>query len=190
MAIIRETSSGYTPIPEEDILLTSRRIFLTDEVNSKTSACLIKQLMALDQEGDGEITLFINSPGGDVLSGLAVYDFIKTMRSPVRTVSIGICYSMGAILFLAGSTREVYEHSRIMIHDPSYSTHDIGGKKAHEIQEEVDKLVETRDVLAKIIADVTGKSMDDILKVTSTDSFYNAEEAVEFGLATGIIGRE
>ena len=77
-----------------------------------------------------------------------------------------------------------------MIHDPSYSTHDIGGKKAHEIQEEVDKLVETRDVLAKIIADVTGKSMDDILKVTSTDSFYNAEEAVEFGLATGIIGRE
>ena len=98
MAIIRETSSGYTPIPEEDILLTSRRIVLTDEVNSRTSAKLIKQLMTLDQEGDGEITVFINSPGGDVLSGLAVYDFIKTMRSPVRTVSIGICYSMGAIL--------------------------------------------------------------------------------------------
>ena len=88
MAIIRETSSGYTPIPEEDILLTSRRIFLTDEVNSRTSAKLIKQLMTLDQEGDGEITVFINSPGGDVLSGLAVYDFIKTMRSPVSSTRL------------------------------------------------------------------------------------------------------
>lgn len=187
MSIIKETSTGYMSLKEEDILLTSRKIFLTDEVNSETSAKLIKQLMALDEESPHEITLFINSPGGDVLSGLAVYDYIKTMRSPVRTVCIGTCYSMGAILFLAGVKRDVYKHSRIMIHDPSYSTNDIGGKKAHEIQQEVDKLAETRDVLARIIAEVTGKSIEEILKITCQDSYYNAKEALEFGLATGII---
>ena len=105
----------------------------------------------------------------------------------MNTVCIGKAYSMGAILFLAGTKREVYEHSCIMIHDPSYLSNDIGGKKPHEVQRQVDKLIETRNVLAQIVSDVTGRSLEDILKVTSEDSYYNAEEALEFGLATGMI---
>jgi ATP-dependent Clp protease protease subunit len=77
-----------------------------------------------------------------------------------------------------------------MIHDPSYLSNDIGGKKPHEIQSQVDKLIETRNVLARIISDVTGKSIEEILKATSEDSYYNAKEALEFGLATGIIKNE
>ena len=187
MSIIKDTASGYEVLKEEDILLTGRKIFLTSDVTSESTVRLLMQLMALDEERHDEITIFINSPGGDVLSGLAVYDFIKTIKSPVKTVCIGTAYSMGAILFLAGGKREVYEHSRIMIHDPSYFTNDVGGKKPHEIQLQLDKLIETRNVLAKIISEVTGKSFEDIIKVTSEDSFYNAEEAVEFGIATAII---
>lgn len=190
MSIIRETAKGYTVIEEEDILITSRKVFLTEEVDLKSTSKLIKQLMALDEENNEEITLFINSPGGEVRAGLAVYDLIMNMRSPVNTVCIGKAYSMGAILFLAGRKREVYEHSHIMIHDPSYLSNDIGGKKPHEIQSQVDKLIETRNVLARIISDVTGKSLEDVLKATSEDSYYNAEEALEFGLATGIIKNE
>ena len=77
-----------------------------------------------------------------------------------------------------------------MIHDPSYLSNDIGGKKPREIQSQVDKLIETRNVLAEIISEVTGKSFDEVLKVTSEDSFYNAEEAIRFGLATEIIRKE
>lgn len=187
MSIIKEYSTGYNLLPEEDILLTSRKIFLTEEVNHETSSALIKKLMALEEQSDEDITIFINSPGGDVLSGLAVFDYIKMMKSPVKTVCIGTCYSMGAILFLAGKDRLVFPHSRLMIHDPSYSTNDIGGKKPHEIQQQVDKLMETRDVLARIIAEVTDHPLDEILKVTSEDTYYNAEEALSFGLATQII---
>ena len=190
MAIIRETTKGYNALAEEDILITSRKVFLTGEINSESASGLMKKLMALDEENSNEITVFINSPGGDVLSGLAVYDLILNLRSPVRTVCIGAAYSMGAIVFLAGRKREVHEHSRLMIHDPSYFSNDIGGKKPHEIQSQVDKLIETRNVLAKIISGVTGKSLEEVLKITSEDSFYNAEEAVESGLATGIIRKE
>ena len=190
MAIIRETTRGYNVLAEEDILATSRKVFLTGEINPESSSELLKKLMALDEENSNEISLFINSHGGDVLSGLAIYDLIKNMRSPVRTICIGAAYSMGAIVFLAGKTREVYEHSRLMIHDPSYLSNDIGGKKPHEIQSQVDKLIETRNVLAEIISEVTGKSFDEVLKVTSEDSFYNAEEAIRFGLATEIIRKE
>ena len=92
MSIIKEHSTGYNLLPEEDILLTSRKIFLTEEVNHETSSSLIKKLMALEEQSDEEITIFINSPGGDVLSGLAVFDYIKMMKSPVKTVCIGTCY--------------------------------------------------------------------------------------------------
>lgn len=190
MSIIKETASGYMLLPEEDLLLTSRKVFLTDEVNHETISALIKKFMALEAQSDEEITFFINSPGGDVLSGLALFDFIKTMKSPVKTVCIGTCYSMGAILFLSGKDRLVFPHSRLMIHDPSYSANDIGGKKPHEIQQQVDKLMETRNVLARIIAEVTNHPLDEILKLTSEDSYYNAKEALSFGLATKIINNK
>lgn len=186
--IIKETSRGYDAIRIEDELLSNREIFLVDEVNSATSNDLIKQLMYLEREdSEKEIKLYINSPGGEVISGLAVYDFISLMKAPVTTVCIGTAASMGAILFLAGTKREMLPHTRLMIHDPSYSHNDIGGRKPHEIQQELDKLNETRQALAKIIADKTGKSLKEIYKVTANDTYYSAEEAIKFGLATEVV---
>jgi len=187
-AILRETVRGTECIKIEDELLSKREIFLTEEVNADTSNELLKQLMYLEKQDTGsEITLYINSPGGEVISGLAVYDFISLMRSPVRTVCTGTAASMGAILFLAGAKREMLPHTRLMIHDPSYSGGYIGGKKSHEIRHELEKLDEVRSALAEIIAEKTGRTIEEIYDVTSDDTFYSAKEAVEFGLATDIL---
>lgn len=186
--ILKETVRGTDCIRIEDDLLSKREIFLTEEVNAATSNELLKQLMYLEgQDTTQEITLYINSPGGEVISGLAVYDFISLMKSPVRTVCTGTAASMGAILFLAGKKREMLPHTRLMIHDPSFSGGSIGGKKSHEIRHELEKLDEVRTALAEIIAEKTGKSIEEIYDVTSDDTFYSAKEAIEFGLATGIM---
>lgn len=187
---IKEHSNGFDRLAPSDILITDRKVFFTSDVNNHTADELIEALMALDSESDEEITLYINSPGGEVSSGLAVYDFISIMRSPVRTVVIGTAASMGAILFLAGKEREVMEHSLIMLHDPSYGAGDIGGKKPHEIQKQVDKLMETREELASIIASVTGQPKSKIYEICKEDAYFNARESMEFGLATKMITRE
>lgn len=186
--ILKETVRGTDCIKIEDELLSRREIFLTEEVNAETSNELIKQLMYLERQDSGkEITLYINSPGGEVISGLAVYDLISLMKSPVRTVCTGTAASMGAILFLAGKKREMLPHTRLMIHDPSFSGGSIGGKKSHELRHELEKLDEVREALAKIIAEKTGRPLEEIYDVTSDDTFYSAEEAITFGLATEIM---
>lgn len=120
------------------------------------------------------------------MSGLAVYDYIKIMKSPVRTVTIGDAASMGAIIFLAGEKREMLPHTRILIHDPSYGHLDVSGKKSHEIQRGVDSLNKIRETLAEIISEKTYKSLDEIYGITAEDNYFTAEEAIDFGLATGI----
>ncbi len=186
--ILKETVRGVEAVRIEDELLKNREIFLVDEVNPESCNELLKQLMYLENEDSSrEVTLYINSPGGEVISGLAVYDYIRLMEAPVRTVCIGTAASMGAVLFLAGKDREMLPHTRLMIHDPSYSHRDIGGRKPHEIQHELDKLNETREALAGIIAEKTGKTLEEIYKVTAEDTYYSAAEAVEFGLATKTI---
>ena len=185
--IFRESVNGIELIPIDDELLDHRAIFLVDAVNAATSNQLIMQLMYLEaQEEKSEITLYINSPGGDVTSGLAVYDYIGTMKSPLKTVCIGQASSMAAILFLAGEKREMLEHTEIMIHDPSYGNFNMSSKKPHEIQERLDSLNKTREKLARIIADRTGKSLEEIYEITADDTYFDAEQAIEFGLATGI----
>lgn len=189
--IIKETVRGIDIVDLEDELLQSREIFLTAGVDANTTNELIKQLMYLEREDDeAEITLYINSPGGEVTSGLAVYDYMTLMKAPIRTVSIGTAASMGALLFLAGDKRQMLPHTRIMIHDPSYSNADMSGKKPHEIQHELDKLNETRQIIAQIISEKTGKTLEEVYEVTANDTYYNAEEALKFGLATEIIDSE
>lgn len=188
--VIIETVRGFEIIPIEADLLNNREIFFAESINADSSNELIKKLMYLEHEDNTrEITLYINSPGGEVISGLAVYDYIGLMKSPVRTVCIGMAASMGAILFLAGNRREMLPHTRLMIHDPSYGHNDIGGRKPHEIQREVDKLMETRESLASIIAEKTNKPKELIYAITMEDTYYSAEEAVNFGLATGIVSK-
>lgn len=186
--ILIETVRGLNAVAIEDQLLQSREIFLVDQVDTASTNELMKQLMYLEKEDNTkEITIYINSPGGDVVSGLAVYDLISLMKSPIRTVCVGTAASMGAILFLAGDKREMLPHTRLMIHDPSYSHNDIGGRKPHEIQHELDKLNEVRKSLAEIIAIKTGKTLEEIYERTADDTYYNSDEAIEFGLATGVV---
>lgn len=185
--IIRESVRGVELIPIEDELLNRREIFLAESVDAETMNTLLKQLMYLEKsDSTQEITLYINSPGGDVISGLAVYDYIGLMKSPLKTVCVGNASSMGAILFLAGDKREMLSHTRIMIHDPSYGNFDMSGKKPHEIQQEVDSLKKCRETLARIISEKTGKTLKEIYKITANDTFFDSDEAVKFGLATGI----
>ena len=187
VGIIKETVNGINVVSADDELLSKRKIFLTTLVDAETSNELLKKLMYLNEvDSKAPITLYINSPGGDVYSGLAVYDFIQIMKAPLKTVCIGCAGSMGAILFLAGDEREMLPHTQLMIHDPSYARLDVGGKKPHEIQHEVDSLNKTRENLAKIIADRTGMSLDEVYKITANDTFYDVKEAIEFGLATAV----
>lgn len=184
--ILKPSVRGTDLIPIEDMLLEESELFLVGEINSDTASKLIQKLMYLDQNDLEEITLYINSPGGEVMSGLAVYDYIKIMKSPVRTVTIGDAASMGAIIFLAGEKREMLPHTRILIHDPSYGHLDVSGKKPHEIQRGVDSLNKIRETLAEIISEKTNKSLDEIYGITAEDNYFTAEEAINFGLATGI----
>ncbi|MCM1330544.1 MAG: ATP-dependent Clp protease proteolytic subunit [Ruminococcus sp.] len=185
-SIIKDSVRGTDLVPVEDVLLAENQVFLTGEVNAFSADNLIKQLMYFDSKNSDEIILYINSPGGEVMSGLAVYDFIKIMKSPVKTVCIGDAASMAAIIFLAGSKREMLTHSRILIHDPAYGHLDVSGKKPHEIQRGVDSLNKVRETLAEIIAEKTGKSLDEIYEITAEDNYFTADEAIEFGLATAI----
>ncbi len=186
--IIKESARGFEPFRIEDCLLQKRIIFLTEEVNAQTSSELIKQLLYLEAEKPGEeITLCINSPGGEVTGGLAVYDYMRFLTSPVRTVCIGTAASMASILFLGGEKREMLPHTRIMIHDPSFSSGEYAGKKPDELQEEIDGLKKTRDILCNIIAERTGQEKKIVYEKTSRDSYFYAEEALNFGLATKII---
>lgn len=191
--IILESARGFQTLCLKDKLFSdSREIFLMEDVSAESCAILITQLMYLGRtEPDKEIVLYINSPGGTVSDGLAVYDVIRLLDTPVRTVCMGTCASMGAILFLAGEKREIMEHGRIMVHDPAYGDGcNMGGKKPHQIQSELDDLNRCREALAGIISERTGKSLEEIYKVTANDTYFNAREAVEFGFATAIIRKD
>lgn len=143
--IIEQSARGYDTLAIEALLATKRRIFLTNLVDSTSCAEIIRQLMFFNSEDSAsEIVLYINTPGGEVDSGFAVYDTMRLIEAPVRTVCIGVCASMGALIYLGGERREMLPHSRLMIHDPSFSGGSYAGKKPHELQAEVNKLNETR----------------------------------------------
>lgn len=182
--IIKVSSNGISLIPISDELLDRRTIFLSEAVTADTMDALLQKLHYLEMADPGkEITLFINSPGGECLSGLAVLDYINTMTSPLRTVCTGCAASMGAILFLAGDKREMLRHTSLMIHDPS-TCGSLNGMKPHEIENTLAKLKEMQSMLIDIISGVSGKSKEEISEITKNDTFFNLKEALEFGLAT------
>lgn len=186
-SVISENANGFSQIGVDAKLLSSRKIFLTEEVNDDTCRMLIQQLMYLDMDNpDEEITVYINSPGGVVISGLAVYDAMRMVRAPLRTVCIGTAASMGSMLFLGADKREMLPHTKLMIHDPSYGGGNYAGKKPHEIQKEVDELNKIREIICKIISERTSHPIEEIYDKTKSDCYFSADEAVEFGLATAI----
>lgn len=184
--ITKESSRGFDCVSVEAELLSDRRIFFTEEVNDEVCKQLIEQILYFNSRSSDEIVMYINSPGGKIDCGLPVYDAMRMSKAPIRTVCIGVAASMGSILFLAGDKREMLPHSRVMIHDPSFGGGSYAGKKPHEIQSEVDRLNESREKLCRIIAERTGRTLDEVYEKTKDDSWFNADEAIKFGLATAI----
>jgi ATP-dependent Clp protease protease subunit len=188
--ILLESVRGTEIVPIDDIFLRERRIFLVGSVTDESCNDLIKKLLYLEStDNTRPVTIFLNSPGGSVWDGLSVYDTIRLMKSPVTAVVTGIAASMGSILLLAceKENRLMLPSSRIMIHDCSWSTRDFGGVKPGVIQEELDMLKKTNERLISIIAERTGHEPGEIAEITKSDAWFNAEEAVAFGLASSVI---
>ncbi|WP_051638457.1 ClpP family protease [Butyrivibrio sp. NC2002] len=188
--IIFESVRGLEAVPIDDVFLRDRKVFLVGEVNDESCNGLIKQLVYMESEDNTKpIILFIDSPGGSVSDGLAVYDVIRLMKSPVTCVVTGIAASMGSIILLAcdKDKRFMLPSSRIMIHDCSFGNRQIGGLKPFEIEEELNQLKHTNERLVSIIAERTGKTVEEVSEVTKYDSYFSAEEAIKFGLASAVI---
>ena len=164
-----------------------RILFLGSEVNDAIANSLVAQMLYLDSEDNSKpIYLYINSPGGSVTAGLAIYDTIQYVKSEVVTICVGLAASMGAFLLGAGTKgkRLALPHSRIMIHQP------LGGtsqRQASDIEIEAREILRIKDMLNQSMADMTGKELAKIEKDTDRDYFMSAAEAVEYGLIDRVI---
>ena len=184
--IIRESANGIRLIPIQDEMLQRREIECIGEITQNSVYGLILQLRHLQHEDPGaEITIYINSPGGEVQSGLALYDVMQAVSCPIRTVCVGRAASMAALLFIAGDTREMLTHARVMIHDPLIAG-GIGGS-ALTVDAVAKDLMKTRQTSAEIIAKHSGHSIDEVYEMTAKDTYFDADEAVAWGLADRII---
>lgn len=183
--IIRESAQGYSIVTIGDDMFENREICCFGEICESMANEITSQIRYLTRKDPkAEITLFINSCGGEVNSGMAIYDAMRITSAPVRTVCTGVAASMASLLFTAGDVRDIYPHSRVMIHDPLiYST----GGSALRLKNISDSLMETRALIAEIIAEHSGKTVEEILGLTAADTWFNAKEAVDFGLADKIL---
>ena len=160
--VLRETSEGLNQIPIQDILFQKREIFCIGPITEDTASALVLQLRFLQQDAPGqEITMYINSPGGEVPSGLAIYDVMKAAGCPVRTICTGTAASMAAVLFLSGDRRDMLPHAKVMIHDPLIPG-GVGGS-ALNVDAIAKNLMQTRRTVADIISAHTGKSLEEVL---------------------------
>ena len=179
--VVEQTGRGERAYDIYSRLLNDRIIFLSDEVNDATASLVVAQLLFLEaQDPDKDISFYINSPGGSVTAGMAIYDTMNFIKCDVSTICIGMAASMGAFLLSAGAKgkRIALPHSEIMIHQP------LGGAQgqASDIKIRADLILRTRDMLNKILAENTGKSIEQIEKDTDRDNFMTAEQALEYGL--------
>ena len=186
--IVRECSSGFFRIDICDEMLAHREVECVGEINAESVYSLTRQLRHLQREDPkAEITMFINSPGGEVSSGMALYDVMRGLSCPVRTVCLGTAASMAAVLFAAGARREILPHGAVMIHDPLIAG-GVGGS-ALQVDSISRRLLRTRENTCRTLADCTGKTLEEIYEKTAADTWFTAREAVDFGLADAIIDR-
>jgi len=167
-------------------LLNDRVVFLCDEVNDTTASLVVAQLLYLEaQDPEKDIHLYINSPGGSVSAGMAIYDTMNYIKCDVSTICIGMAASMGAFLLSSGAKgkRFALPHSEIMIHQP------LGGMQgqASDIKIHSDHILRTRDTLNRILSANTGKSITEIEKDTDRDNYLTAQAALEYGLIDKVI---
>jgi ATP-dependent Clp protease protease subunit len=184
--VIEQTSRGERSYDIYSRLLKERIIFLGEEVNDVSASIVVAQLLFLEAEDPGkDISLYINSPGGSVSAGFAIYDTMNYIKSDVSTICIGMAASMGAFLLSGGAKgkRFALPNAEIMIHQPS------GGARgqATEIQIVAENILKTKQKLNAILAANTGKTIEEIARDTERDNYMSAQEAKEYGLIDEII---
>lgn len=179
--VVEQTSKGERSYDIFSRLLKDRIIFLGTEIDDNVANAIVAQLLFLEAEDpEKDIIMYINSPGGVVTAGMAIYDTMNYIKPDVQTVCIGQAASMGALLLSAGAKgkRFALEHSRIMIHQP------LGGARgqATDIEIQAKEILRMKEMLSQILANVSGKSVEEILRDTERDNYMSAQEAVEYGL--------
>ncbi|MDD5886258.1 MAG: ATP-dependent Clp endopeptidase proteolytic subunit ClpP [Oscillospiraceae bacterium] len=186
--VIEQTNRGERQYDIYSRLLEDRIIVLSDEVNDATASLVVSQLLYLEgQDADKDISLYINSPGGSVTAGFAIYDTMQYIKCDVSTICMGLGASMGAFLLSSGTKGKRYAlpNAEIMIHQPS------GGAqgKATDIQIVAENILKTKQNLNRILAENTGKSIEQIAKDTESDNFMSAQEALEYGLIDKVLDK-
>ncbi len=184
--VVEQTGRGERSYDIFSRLLNDRIIFLSDEVNDATASLVVAQMLFLEaQDPTKDISFYINSPGGSVTAGMAIYDTMQYIKCDVSTICIGMAASMGAFLLAAGTKgkRIALPHSEIMIHQP------LGGAQgqASDIKIRAELILRTRDMLNKILSEKTGQPIEQIVKDTDRDNFMTAEQALAYGLIDRII---
>ena len=184
--VIEQTSRGERSYDIFSRLLNDRIIMLSDEVNDATASLAVAQLLYLEgQDPDKDISLYINSPGGSVTAGMAIYDTMQYIKCDVSTICIGMAASMGAFLLAAGAKGKRYAlpNSEIMIHQP------LGGMQgqASDIKIHADRIIKMKEKLNTILAERTGQTLEKVTQDTDRDNFLSADEACEYGLIDKVI---
>lgn len=186
--VIEQTPRGERAYDIWSRLLKDRIIFLGTDVNDHIANSIIAQLLFLESEdADKDITMYINSPGGSVSAGLAIYDAMQYVKCDVSTVCVGIAASMGAVLVTAGAKgkRYILPHSKVMIHQP------WGGAQgqATDIEIQAREIIKTKATLNEILARHSGKPLKQVERDTDRDYYLNAQESIEYGLVDKIVTR-
>lgn len=186
--VVEQTSRGERSYDIFSRLLNDRIVFLSDEVNNTTASLIVAQMLFLEaQDPDKDISFYINSPGGSVTAGMAIYDTMNFIKCDVSTICIGMAASMGAFLLSAGTKgkRFALPNSEIMIHQP------LGGAQgqASDIQIQAEQILKIKKKLNQILADNTGKPLTTIERDTDRDNYMSAEEALEYGLIDKILAK-
>ncbi len=184
--VVEQTNRGERSYDIFSRLLKDRIIFLSDEVNDVTASLVVAQLLFLEGEDpDKDISLYINSPGGSITAGMAIYDTMQYVKCDVSTICVGMAASMGAFLLNAGAKGKRYAlpNSEVMIHQP------LGGTQgqATDIQIHAERIIKMKKKLNEILSERTGQPLEVIERDTERDNFMSAEEAKEYGLIDHVI---
>lgn len=182
-----ESANGIREVSLATHLLKDRKIFLTGEINCNMANSFLAQLLYLEGCSEKEVTVYINSPGGEVNAGLLIYDALQGSSLDINLVCTGMAASMAAIILCSGKggKRYILPHSKVMIHEPLISN-GMGGS-ATSIRHISDSILKTRDMLSEILAKHTGKSVEEINEAISYDNYMSAEEAIAYGICDEII---
>lgn len=184
--VIEQTNRGERAYDIFSRLLNDRIIVLSDEVNDATASLVVAQMLFLEgQDAEKDISLYINSPGGSVSAGFAIYDTMQYIKCDVSTICMGMAASMGAFLLSSGAKGKRYAlpNSLVMIHQP------LGGAQgqATEIEIMAKQILKTKENLNRILAENTGKSIEEIYRDTERDNYMSAQEALDYGLIDKVI---